>query len=136
MKIPKRTKYKKYHRLNKNLYKSSFRKLQLSNGFWGLKALEGGKISEKQIESFRQTINKQIKPLGTLWIRIFPYLPVTAKPLEVRMGKGKGSVKRWVYNARPGQILYEIGGVSAPVAVRALTSGLKKLPIKTKVVSY
>jgi len=66
MKIPKKTKYKKYHRLNKDLSKPSFRKLELSNGFWGLKALEGGKISEKQIESVRQTINKKIKPLGIL----------------------------------------------------------------------
>ena len=136
MKIPKKTKYKKYHRLNKDLSKPSFRKLELSNGFWGLKALEGGKISEKQIESVRQTINKKIKPLGILWIRIFPHLSVTAKPLEVRMGKGKGAVKRWVYNVRPGQVLYEVSGVIPSVAFKSLIFGAKKLPIKTKVISY
>ena len=110
MKIPKKTKYKKYHRLNKNFKKTSSRANKLIYGYWGLKALGGGTISAKQIEAVRQTIN--------------------------RMGKGKGSVEEWVSIIRPGQVLYEIGGVSETKAITALKFGAKKLSMKTKVISY
>ena len=136
MKIPKKKKYKKYHRLNKNLFARSVRKTNLINGFWGLKAVEGGKITEKQIEAVRQAINKKIKPFGKVWIRVFASNPVTSKPSEVRMGKGKGSVNRWICNVRPGQVLYEVNGVKSSIAFFALKSGSIKLPIKTSIVSY
>ena len=136
MKIPKRIKYKKYHRLNKSLYSKSSRNCNLINGFWGLKAVEGGKITEKQIESVRQAINKNIKPFGKMWTRVFSSNPVTSKPSEIRMGKGKGSVNRWICNIRPGQVLYEVNGVDKAAAMSALKRGGEKLPVKTVVVSY
>ena len=136
MKIPKKTKYKKYHRLNKNFKKRSSRANKLIYGYWGLKALGGGTISAKQIEAVRQTINRKIRPVGRLWIRIFPDAPITSKPVGVRMGKGKGSVEEWVSIIRPGQVLYEIGGVSETKAITALKFGAKKLSMKTKVISY
>lgn len=136
MKIPKKIKYKKSHRLNRDLFKKSFQKLTLSYGFFGLKAIEGGKITEKQIEAVRQSINKKIRPFGKLWIRSFANTPVTSKPLEVRMGKGKGSVNRWVCLVSPGEVLYEISGVPFNTANKALLLGAKKLPIKTKVIQY
>ena len=105
MKIPKKTKYKKYHRLNKNFKKTSSRANKLIYGYWGLKALGGGTISAKQIEAVRQTINRKIRPVVRLWIRIFPDAPITSKPVGVRMGKGKGSVEEWVSIIRPGQVL-------------------------------
>ena len=127
MKIPKKTKYKKYHRLNKNFKKTSSRANKLIYGYWGLKALGGGTISAKQIEAVRQTINRKIRPAGRLWIRIFPDAPITSKPVGVRMGKGKGSVEEWVSIIRPGQVLYEIGGVSETKAITALKFGAKKI---------
>jgi large subunit ribosomal protein L16 len=136
MKIPKKIKFKKFHRLKKKLFKNSFSKVRLSFGFYGLKVLEGGRITERQIEAVRQSINKKIRPFGRLWVRSFANLPVTSKPLEVRMGKGKGSVDRWVYTISPGEILYEVSGVSSSVAKKALLIGGKKLPLITKIVSY
>ena len=136
MKIPKRTKYKKYHRLNKNLYKNASKSLFLTYGFFGLKSVEGGFITERQIESVRQTINKKIKNQGKLWIRCFANRPITAKPLEVRMGKGKGSVKRWVCAVYPGSLLYEINGVSKVKATKIFKIASKKLPVKTKLVEF
>ena len=94
MKIPKKTKYKKYHKLNQKLTQIAARKTKLSFGYWGLKAIEGGRVSEKQIEAVRQSIMKKIRPAEQLWIRIFPDIPVTSKPVGVRMGKGKGSVEK------------------------------------------
>jgi large subunit ribosomal protein L16 len=136
MRIPKKVKFKKYHRLNKNLFKKSFQKLTLAYGTFGLKAVEGGKITEKQIEAVRQSINKKIRPFGKVWVRCFANIPVTSKPLEVRMGKGKGSVSRWVCLVSTGEVLYEVGGVLSKVAYKALLLGSKKLPVKTKIIKY
>ena len=134
MKVPKRTKYKKYH---KNKIKVvADRTSYLRMGSYGLKALESGRISAQQIETLRQTIGRKIRPRGRLWIRIFPALPVTQKPSEVRMGKGKGNVKLWVCPIKKGQILYEISGVSSSVAEKALRTASNKLPVKSKFVQY
>ncbi len=134
MKIPKRIKYKKYH---KNKIKVvADRTSYLRMGSYGLKALESGRISAQQIETLRQTIGRKIRPRGRLWIRIFPSLPVTQKPSEVRMGKGKGNVKLWVCPVKKGQILYEISGVSSSVAEKALRTASNKLPVKSKFVQY
>lgn len=136
MKIPKKTKNKKYHRLKRQSVKYSFKKQSLAYGYWGLKSLQSGRITEKQIEAVRQSIMKKIRPSGKLWIRIFPDIPITSKPVGVRMGKGKGSVDYWTYSVAPGEILYEVNGVTSSVAMAALKLGSKKLPIRTKVVSY
>jgi large subunit ribosomal protein L16 len=92
MKIPKKTKNKKYHRLKRQSVKYYVKKQSLAYGYWGLKSLQSGRITEKQIEAVRQSIMKKIRPSGKLWIRIFPDIPITSKPVGVRMGKGKGAV--------------------------------------------
>ena len=134
MKIPKRTKYKKYH---KNKIKvDSDRTSHLRYGSFGIKALESSRISAQHIEIVRQTIGRKIRPKGRLWIRAFPHLPVTSKPSEVRMGKGKGNVSLWVCTVKKGQILYEISGVNDSKSIQALKSGINKLPLKCSVVKY
>jgi large subunit ribosomal protein L16 len=134
MKIPKRVKFRKYHKNKVSVIAN--RSAHLRFGSFGLKSTESGRISAKQIETVRQTIGRKIRPKGRLWIRSFPHLPVTAKPSEVRMGKGKGNVKFWVCVVKKGQILFEISGVSKSVAFSALSGGGNKLPIKCKLVSY
>lgn len=129
---PKRTKFRKAFKgkISGNA-KGGF---TLNFGTFGLKALEPERVTARQIEATRRAITRQMKRQGKVWIRVFPDLPVTAKPIEVRMGKGKGSVDRWVARVRPGRILFEIDGVSEEVAREALRLGAAKLPIKCKVV--
>lgn len=107
----------------------------ISFGEYALKALDCGKISAQQIEAARIAINRKIKRGGKVWIRIFPDKPITKKPAETRMGKGKGSPEYWVAPIQPGRILYELAGVDEELAVRALTLAGNKLPFATKVVS-
>jgi large subunit ribosomal protein L16 len=134
MKIPKRTKYRKYH---KNKVKVVANKTSaLRFGSYGLKSLESGRITAQHIETLRQTIGRKIRPKGRLWIRAFPHLPVTSKPSEVRMGKGKGNVKFWVCTVKKGQILYEIAGVNDTKALNALKGGINKMPLKCTIVKY
>ena len=126
---PKRSKYKKLKKgklpnLNKKSYKLNF-------GVIGLKAAESGTISSRQIESARQAITRKIKRKGKLWIRIFPYTPITAKPTEVRMGKGKGSVSHWAAKVGGGTVLFELCGLNTRIASLAFKTGGAKLPIKT-----
>ena len=129
---PKRTKYRKAFKGKiKGKAKGGF---TLNFGTFGLKALEPERVTARQIEATRRAITRQMKRQGKVWIRIFPDLPVTAKPIEVRMGKGKGSVDRWVARVKPGRILFEIDGVSEEVAREALRLGAAKLPIKCKIV--
>lgn len=130
---PKRTKFRKAFkgRIHGNA-KGGF---SLNFGSYGLKALEPERITSRQIEATRRAITRQMKRQGKVWIRIFPDLPVSAKPIEVRMGKGKGSIDRWVAKVKPGRILFEIDGVNDDVAREALRLGAAKLPIKTKVVT-
>ncbi len=103
-------------------------------GSYGLKALEPGWISARQIESSRVTISRIVRKVGKMWIRIFPDKPITAKPAETRMGKGKGAPEYWVANVKPGRILFEIEGVSFEEAELAFRNAGHKLPIKTKLV--
>ena len=129
---PKRTKYRKAFKGKiKGNAKGGF---TLNFGTFGLKALEPERVTARQIEATRRAITRYMKRQGKVWIRVFPDVPVTAKPIEVRMGKGKGSVDRWVARVKPGRILFEIDGVSEEVAREALRLGAAKLPIKCKVV--
>lgn len=104
----------------------------LAYGEVGLMALEGGKITSRQIEAARVALTRKTKRGGQVWIKIFPDVPVSKKPAEVRMGKGKGAVDHYAAKIQPGRILYEIGGVEKEVAVEALTLAAAKLPIKTR----
>ena len=106
------------------------RQTKVSFGSYGLKTLEGGKISSRQIEAVRRVIVRKLKRTGKLWIRVFPNVPITAKPNEVRMGRGKGSVDHWVAVVKPGTVLYEIGSTKENLAQKALMSGAKKLSMK------
>ena len=107
----------------------------ISFGEYALKATSRGKMTAQQIEAARVAINRKIKRGGTVWIRVFPDKPVTKKPAETRMGKGKGSPEFWVAPIKPGKILYELSGVDEKLAVRALTLAGNKLPFSTKVIS-
>ena len=128
---PKRTKYKKFRK--GRLSRLEFKSNNLEFGEIGLKAQESGMISARQIEAARKVITRKTKKKGKIWIRIFPYLPITAKPAESRMGKGKGSVSHWVARVSGGTTLFEICGIPTHVAIEALRSGSKKLPVKTKI---
>jgi large subunit ribosomal protein L16 len=128
---PRKIKFKKTKkgRLNKLEFKSNIVRF----GEFGLKAQVAGVISARQIEAARRTIARKIKRKGKIWICIFPDLPVTAKPTESRMGKGKGSVSYWVARVRGGTTLFEVCGIPKHVATEALRAGSKKLSIKTKI---
>jgi len=133
MLFPKRTKFKKQF---KGLIKGKTnRGNQIKYGNYALKTLEEGRITSRQIEAGRKAVVRHMKRLGFLWIRIFPHTPVTSKPSEIRMGKGKGAVDFWVSKIQQGQIIYEIGGVSHDYSLKALTAGSIKLPVKTKIIS-
>ncbi|MCG6931581.1 MAG: 50S ribosomal protein L16 [Desulfofustis sp.] len=107
----------------------------ISFGEYALKATSSGKMTAQQIEAARIAINRKIKRGGKVWIRVFPDKPITKKPAETRMGKGKGNPEYWVAPIRPGKILYELSGVDEEMAVRALTLAGNKLPFGTKVIS-
>ena len=130
---PKRTKFRKAHKGRiKGAAKGGF---TLNFGSYGLKALEPERVTARQIEATRRAITRHMKRAGRVWIRIFPDVPVSKKPTEVRMGKGKGSPEFWACKVKPGRIMFEIDGVSDAVAREALALGAAKLPIKTKVVA-
>ena len=126
---PKRTKFRNQHKGRNN--GTAVRGSSVSFGEFGLKAITRGRLTARQIESARRTITRHVKRGGKIWIRIFPDKPITKKPLEVRMGKGKGSVEYWVAQVRPGTMLYEIQGVSEELAREAFTLAAAKLPLKT-----
>ena len=126
---PKRSKYKKFKK--GKLTKLNFKSNKLVFGSIGIKALESGLISSRQIESARQAIARKIQRKGKIWIRIFPHYPVTKKPIEVRMGKGKGSVNHWAAKVSGGTVLFELSGISDNIALSAFKTGGAKLPIKT-----
>ena len=128
---PKKIKYKKVRK--GKLSKLEFKSNNLQFGEIGLKAQESGLISARQIEAVRRVITRKIKKKGKVWIRIFPYLPITSKPTESRMGKGKGSVDHWVARVRGGTVLFEICGVPKHTAKEALKACSKKLPIKSRI---
>ena len=130
---PKRTKYRKAHK--GRIHGDAKGGFLLNFGSFGLKAAEPERITARQIEAARRAITRHMKRQGRVWIRIFPDLPVSAKPTEVRMGSGKGSVDRWVAKVKPGRIMFEIDGVSEEIAREALRLGAMKLPITTRVVA-
>jgi large subunit ribosomal protein L16 len=105
---------------------------QLSNGTFGIKSLDSDFLTSRQIEAARIAATRYMKREGQLWIKIFPDKPITKKPLEVRMGKGKGAVEYWVAVVKPGRILFEVGGVPLDIAKEALRLAAQKLPVKTK----
>ncbi|MDF1817008.1 MAG: 50S ribosomal protein L16 [Immundisolibacteraceae bacterium] len=128
---PKRTKFRKQFKgRNRGLAQVGNK---VSFGEYGLKAVERGRITARQIESARRAMNRHLKRNGKIWIRIFPDKPITKKPLEVRMGKGKGSVEYWVAQIQPGRMLYEMEGVEESVAREAFALAAAKLPLKTTV---
>ena len=129
---PKRLKFRKQHK--GRIHGLAKGGSELSFGTYGLKALTPDRITARQIEAARRAITREMKRLGQLWIRIFPDVPVTDKPAEVRMGKGKGSVEYWCARVKPGRIMFEIDGVSEELARNAFALGAAKLPIKTKFV--
>ena len=130
---PKRSKYRKQHKGRiHGLSKGGF---SLTFGTYGLKALQPERITARQIESARRAITRAMKRAGRVWIRIFPDVPVSTKPAEVRMGSGKGSPEFWVARVAPGRIMFEIDGVAPELAKEALTLGAAKLPIKTKFIT-
>lgn len=129
---PKRTKFRKQHK--GRIHGTAKGGSDLNFGQFGLKALEPERVTARQIEAARRAISRHVKRVGKLWIRIFPDVPVTAKPAEVRMGKGKGSVDRWVCKVKPGRIMFEIDGVPEDLARVAFERAAAKLPIKTKFV--
>lgn len=130
---PKRTKYRKAHKGRiHGLAKGGF---DLNFGAFGLKALEPDRVTARQIEAARRAITREMKRQGRIWIRIFPDVPVSQKPLEVRMGSGKGSVEYWCCRVKPGRILFELDGVPKAIAQSALALGAAKLPIKTKMIT-
>lgn len=131
--MPKRVKYRKTQR--GRMTGKAYRGSAVSFGDYGLKALEPAWITSRQIEACRVAISRKMKRDGKVWIRIFPDKPVTKKPLETRMGKGKGAPEFWVAVVKPGRVLFEVSGVSKELAGEALKIASHKLPIKTKVVS-
>ncbi|MFP4343525.1 MAG: 50S ribosomal protein L16 [Anaerolineales bacterium] len=131
MLMPKRVKYRRQHRGRMKGKES--RGTEVSFGDFGLQALEPSWITARQIEAARRAIVRYMKRRGKYWIRIFPDKPVTAKPAESRMGKGKGMVEQWVAVVRPGRVMFEVAGVSEEVALEALRLASHKLPIRTQV---
>jgi large subunit ribosomal protein L16 len=133
MMSPKRTKFRKAHK--GRIHGNAKGNTQLNFGAFGLKALEPERITARQIESARRAITRAMKRAGRVWIRIFPDVPVSTKPAEVRMGSGKGSPEFWVARVQPGRIVFEIDGVAETLAREALALGAAKLPIRTKFVT-
>ena len=130
---PKRTKYRKQHKMrNTGL---ATRGNKVSFGEFGLKAVTRGRITARQIEAARRAMTRYVKRGGKVWIRIFPDKPITKKPLEVRMGSGKGSVEYWVAEIKPGKMLYEMEGVTEEVAREAFKLAAAKLPVQTTFVT-
>ncbi|NWF35219.1 50S ribosomal protein L16 [Mariprofundus sp. KV] len=131
---PKKIRWRKHHKELQRIRGKSPRGASLNFGQYGLKAMEPGRITARQIEAARITINRHVRRQGRVWIRIFPDLPVSKKPAEVRMGKGKGSPEYWVAAVKAGRILYEMDGIDEEMAYGALQRAAAKLPIRTKIV--
>ncbi len=133
MLMPKRTKFRKVMK-GRNRGKS-YRGNKIEFGEFALKAVSAGRINSRQIEAARITMTREMKRQGKSWIRVFPDKPLTRKPLETRMGKGKGAVEEWVMNIKPGRIVFEVAGVPENVARAALTLALHKLPFQCKIIT-
>ena len=133
MLLPKRTKYRRHHRgRRRGLSKGN---TQVNFGQYGLKSLEAGWITNRQIEAARIAMTRKIKRGGKVWINVFPHKPITKKPLETRMGKGKGSPEGWVAVVKPGMVMFELSGVDDALAREAMRLAAMKLPVKCKFVT-
>jgi large subunit ribosomal protein L16 len=130
---PKRTKFRKQHK--GRIHGHAQRGAQINFGAYGLKATTPGRISSRQIEAARRAITRHMRRAGKVWIRVFPDVPVSQKPAEVRQGKGKGSPEWWAARIKPGRILFELDGIPHDVAKRAFELAAAKLPIQTKFVT-
>ncbi|GAB4145325.1 MAG: 50S ribosomal protein L16 [Sphingomonadales bacterium] len=130
---PKRTKYRKAHK--GRIHGNAKGGTDLNFGAFGLKALEPGRVTARQIEAARRAMTRHIKRAGKVWIRIFPDVPVSSKPAEVRMGSGKGSPEYWACRVKPGRIMFEIDGVPPTLARGAFERAAAKLPIRSKIVT-
>lgn len=133
MLMPKRTKYRKQMKGRNRGYAT--RGTKLTYGTIGLKAVEAGRINSRQIESARVAMTRHVKRQAKVWICVFPDKPLSKKPLETRMGKGKGGVEEWVMNIKPGRIIFEMAGADESLAREALTLSIHKLPFRTKIVT-
>ncbi len=133
MLLPKKTKFRKAHK--GRIHGNAKGGTELNFGAYGLKALQPERITARQIEAARRAITRHLRRQGRVWIRIFPDVPVSKKPLEVRQGKGKGSVEFWAARVAPGRIMFELDGVEETLAREALSLAAMKLPIKTKFVT-
>ena len=129
---PKRTKFRKAHK--GRIHGNAKGATSLNFGSFGIKAVQPARVTARQIEACRRAIVRHMRRSGKMWIRVFPDVPVSSKPTEVRMGKGKGSVEFWAAKVKPGRIMFEIDGVSEPVAREALRLAAMKLPVKTRIV--
>ncbi len=127
---PKRTKFRKAHK--GRIHGIATSGVDLAFGQFGLKAMEPERLTARQIEAARRALTRHMKRAGQVWIRVYPDVPVSKKPLEVRMGSGKGNVELWVARVKPGRILFEIDGIPVQLAKEALTLAAAKLPIKTR----
>ena len=137
MLFPKKVKYRKWHTMRENPNKvgSATRGVSVSFGSHGLKAMTPGRITSNQIESARKAITRNLGKTGRVWIRIFPDMPFTKKPAEVKMGKGKGDIEGYHVRVLAGQVMFEVDGALAPVAIESLRKGGTKMPVKTKIVA-
>jgi large subunit ribosomal protein L16 len=129
---PKKTKFRK--QFKGRIHGSSKGNYSLTYGSYGLKALEPERVTSRQIEAARKAITRYLKRAGRMWIRIFPDVPVSKKPTEVRMGKGKGTPEYWAARVKPGRVMFEIDGVPSDIAHTALNLGSSKLPLQTKII--
>ena len=132
MHSPKRTKFRKAHK--GRVHGNAKGGTSLNFGTFGLKAMQPGRITARQIEASRRALTRHIKRAGKVWIRIFPDVPVSSKPAEVRMGKGKGSPEYWMCRVKPGRVMFELDGVESEIAREALTLAAAKMPIRCKVI--
>lgn len=135
MLIPKKVKHRKWHKGRARNKRVATSKTTIAFGSYGLKAITGSWVTSRQIEAARRAMTRAIKRGGKIWIRIFPDKPITSKGSEMPMGKGKGAVDHYVSVVRPGTVMFEMGGIDAELARRALGLAAHKLPVKTKIVS-
>jgi large subunit ribosomal protein L16 len=137
MLFPKKVKYRKWHTMRRNASRPlvETRGISLSFGSYGLKAMSAGRVRSNQIEAARKAIRRELGKIGRVWIRVFPDMPYTQKPAEVKMGKGKGELAGYEVQVKMGRIMFEVDGVTDAVAREALRKGATKLPLKMKVVA-
>ena len=133
--LPSRVKFRKQHTRSFDVNHKASRGTKVSYGEYGIQALEGGNVTSRQIESARLTATHYLGRVGKMWIRVFPHTPVTARPADTRMGKGKGGVDHWTARVRPGTVLFELAGVSEDMAREAFRLAARKLPFKTTFVT-